>query len=135
MGLKDMLSGLFGGKKTGNSLLDAVLPMLAGGGALGGIGGLVSKLTSGGLGDQAKSWVGAGPNQEVTGDQLHQALGQDTISQLADKSGMSHDQVKTGLASMLPNLVNQMTPNGSVPSVGSLGSMMKGLDLGKLLGK
>jgi len=135
MGLKDMLSGLFGGKKTGNSLLDAVLPMLAGGGALGGLGGLVSKLTNGGLGDQAKSWVGTGPNQEVSGDQLHQALGQDTIGQLADKSGLSHDEVKTGLAKMLPNLVNQLTPNGQIPNLGSIGSMVKGLDLGKLLGK
>jgi len=135
VGLMDMLGGLFGGKKTGNPLVDAVLPMLAGGGALGGLGGLISKLTSGGLGDQAKSWVGTGPNQAVTGDQLHQALGQDTISQIASKAGMSHDEVKTGLAAMLPNLVNQLTPNGSMPSSSSLGSMVKGLDLGKLLGK
>jgi uncharacterized protein YidB (DUF937 family) len=134
MGLMDMIGGLFGKKKSGNPLLDALLPMLAGGGALGGLGGLVSKLTNGGLGDQAKSWVGTGPNQAVTPDQVHQALGQDTISQLAQQSGMSHDEVKTGLAGMLPNLVNQLTPNGSIPNAGSIGSMLKGLDLGKLLG-
>jgi uncharacterized protein YidB (DUF937 family) len=130
----DMIGGLLGKKKSGNPLLDALLPMLAGGGALGGLGGLVSKLTNGGLGDQAKSWVGTGPNQAVTPDQVHQALGQDTISQLAQQSGMSHDEVKTGLAGMLPNLVNQLTPNGSIPNAGSMGSMLKGLDLGKLLG-
>jgi uncharacterized protein YidB (DUF937 family) len=130
----DMIGGLLGKKKSGNRLLDALLPMLAGGGALGGLGGLVSKLTQGGLGDQAKSWVGTGPNQAVTPDQVHQALGQDTISQLAQQSGMSHDEVKTGLAGMLPNLVNQLTPNGSIPNAGSMGSMLKSLDLGKLLG-
>jgi uncharacterized protein YidB (DUF937 family) len=127
MGLLDVLG--LGKKKTGNPLLDALLPMLLAGGAAGGLGGLLSKFKSAGLGSKADSWVSTGAN-------VHQALGDETVGQLAQKSGMSKDQVKGGLASMLPNLVDQLTPGGSVPSggLGNLGQLTKGLDLGKILG-
>ena len=134
MGLLDMLG--LGKKKTGNPLLDALLPMLLAGGAAGGIGGLLSKFKNAGLGGKADSWVGKGANEAVSPDEVHQALGDDTVSNLAQQSGMSKDQVKGGLASMLPNVVDQLTPGGSVPSggLGSLSKLTKGLDLGKILG-
>jgi uncharacterized protein YidB (DUF937 family) len=131
----DMLGGLMGKKtpKSGNSILDSLLPMLAGGGALGGLSGLIGKFSGAGLGDKAKSWVGTGPNEALEPHEVGQALGDDTINELAQKSGKSHDEVKGGLAAMLPNLVNGLTPGGSVPG-GGLGKMMKGLDFGKILG-
>ena len=132
MGITDVLGGLLGNKKTGNALVDAVLPMLAGGG----LGGLLGKFQSAGLGQKASSWVGTGQNEAISPDEVHQALGADTIGQLAQQTGMSHDAVKGGLSSMLPGLIDQLTPGGSVPSggLGKIGSMVKGLDLGKLLG-
>ena len=136
MGLMDMLGGLMGGNKapqSGNSLLDSVLPMLLKGGALGGLAGLIGKFASAGLGHKASSWVGTGPNADLHPDEVEQALGSDTISQLASKAGISTDQAKGGLASMLPNLINHLTPNGSVPT-GNLAKMMKGLDFSKILG-
>jgi uncharacterized protein YidB (DUF937 family) len=131
----DILGGLMGRKapKSGNSLLDSLLPMLLKGGALGGLGGLLGKFAGAGLGDKANSWVSNGPNQPLEPHEVEQALGSDTVSRLAKQAGVSQDQAKGGLAAMLPNLVNSLTPNGSVPS-GNMAKMLKGLDFGKILG-
>ena len=135
MGLMDMVGGLLGNKttKTGNPLMDAVLPMLMKGGAIGGLGGLIGKFSTAGLGDKATSWVGTGPNDSLEGHEVEKALGADTINEIAKKAGMSPDQAKGGLASMLPGLINGLTPGGSLPT-GSLSKAIKGLDLGSILG-
>ncbi len=144
MGLMDTITGLLGKKKSGSgggldlgSLASTIVPMLAGSGALshlGGLSGIIGKLTSGGLGNQANSWVGTGPNMDVHPDQLEAALGTDTVAQVASEAGVSHDQAKSGLAALLPKLINQATPGGTVPGMDQIGGLLKGLDLGKLLG-
>ncbi len=125
------LAGMMGGKA---GLLKALLPMIMGGGAFGGLGGLIGKLTSGGLGQKANSWVGTGPNEAVAPDELEAALGTDTIAKVAADAGVSHDEAKSGLATMLPKLVDHVTPGGQVPDAGALSGMLKNLDLGKILG-
>ncbi|MFN0089473.1 MAG: YidB family protein [Acidimicrobiales bacterium] len=130
-----------GGVKTGNPLLDALLPMLLAGGAggaaggLGGLGGLIGKFTQSGMGAKAQSWVSTGPNEDLGADEVQQALGEDTIGRLAGDTGMSPDEVKGGLAGMLPGLVDQLTPGGQLPDAGKLGGMLGGLDLAKVLGR
>ena len=135
MGLMDILGGLMGKKtpKTGNALLDSLLPMLLKGGAMGGLGGLLGKFTSAGFGDKANSWVGNGPNTALEPHEVESALGSDTIGKLAKQAGVSPDQAKGGLAAMLPNLVNSLTPGGSLPT-GNIGKMLKGVDFSKILG-
>lgn len=136
MGLMDMLGGLFGANKapkSGNGILDSLLPMLLKGGALGGLTGLIGKFSGAGLGDKANSWVGSGPNQPLEPSEVSQALGDDTVGQIAQATGKSHDEVKGGLASMLPNLVNGLTPGGSLPT-GNITKMLKGMDFSKILG-
>jgi uncharacterized protein YidB (DUF937 family) len=129
------LGGL-GGLGGNNPLLSALLPMLmGGGGGLGGLGGLLSKFQGAGLGQKANSWVGTGANEEISPDEVHQALGQETIDDLAQKSGLPHDQVKGGLAKMLPGLVDQLSPGGSMPGADQLGGLMKNLNLSKILGQ
>jgi uncharacterized protein YidB (DUF937 family) len=81
----------------------------------GGISGVVDKLRASGLGQHADSWVGTGANMPVSGDQIKDALGAGGLGQLASKLGMSTDQASGGLAQVLPELVNQMTPAGQVP--------------------
>lgn len=165
MGLMDVLGGLLGGKKKGAAgasgagmglpggfelpgglasmmggnagLLKVLLPMLMGGGAmggLGGLGGLLGKLQAGGLGSKTQSWVGTGANEDVDPDELERALGTDTVAKLAADAGVSHDEARTGLAAMLPKLIDNVTPGGSVPGADKLPGMLKGLDLGKILG-
>lgn len=137
-GLESMLPGGLGSLMGGNGgLLKMLLPMLMGGGALGkmgGLGGLMGMLNKGGLGGKANSWVGTGPNEDITPDELESALGADTIDEMAREAGVSRDEARSGLASMLPKVINEVTPKGAVPSTGDLGGLIKGLDLKKLLG-
>jgi uncharacterized protein YidB (DUF937 family) len=94
-----------------------------------GLGGLVSAFQNKGLGDVMASWVSGGPNQAITPGQLSDALGHDTITQFGQQSGLSHAEAGSVLASLLPVLVNQLTPQGQVPPPASLEST-----LGSLLG-
>ena len=89
---------------------------LSGGGLLGGLGGLVSKLEGAGAGAQVNSWVGSGPNQPIEPAHLGTALGPDVLAQLSARTGLTQQQVLDGLAQVLPQLVNNLTPNGRLPS-------------------
>jgi uncharacterized protein YidB (DUF937 family) len=81
----------------------------------GGLGGLLNKFQQGGLEDLIKSWIGTGPNKAVTPDQLHQALGADTINDLSHETGLSQDELLTQLSRALPEAVDKLTPDGKIP--------------------
>jgi uncharacterized protein YidB (DUF937 family) len=138
MSLLDAVLGAVGGSQGGvqGQLLNAVVGMLtqggggaagAGGGAMGGmggmggLGGLLGKLTQSGLGDQVNSWVGTGQNMPVSADQITNAMGSDTIGQLAQQLGLGHGDVAGHLSQMLPHLVDKMTPGGQMPQAGAGG--------------
>jgi uncharacterized protein YidB (DUF937 family) len=91
-----------------------------GGGLLSGLGGLISKLQQGGLGDVANSWVSTGQNQPITPNQLGTALGPDIISTLAKKTGLSEQDLKTQLSQVLPGIVDKLTPKGRLPTAAEL---------------
>ena len=130
MGFLDgMLGNLMGGANTSgdtNPLLQIAMQMLANkggggtsGGALdrmGGLSGIVSAFQQGGLGHLADSWVGTGENLPVSGDQLSQILGSDKIGEIASQLGMSQGDAAGGLAKILPELINHITPNGQMPA-------------------
>ena len=133
MGLLDgLLGNLMGGNSGGSSnpLLQIAMQMLAnkggggtGGGALdsmGGLSGIVSAFQKGGLGHLADSWVGSGENLPVSGDQLTQVLGSDKIGAIASQLGMSQGDAAGGLAKILPDLINHVTPNGQMPGSHSM---------------
>jgi uncharacterized protein YidB (DUF937 family) len=100
----------------------------------GGIDGLLDKLRAGGLGGAVDSWVSTGQNQAVAPEALGQALGPDTVQQLSSGSGIDIGQLLPMLAAFLPQIVNMLTPNGSVPSGGLNGAAGAMPDLGGLLG-
>jgi len=81
----------------------------------GGVAGIISQLQQNGLGNTVKSWVGTGPNQPVTADQLHNALGADTVSQLAAKMGLNPQDLLAKLSQALPAAIDKLTPAGVVP--------------------
>jgi uncharacterized protein YidB (DUF937 family) len=81
----------------------------------GGLGGVVEQFRRQGLGDTIKSWVSTGPNLPISPDQVHQALGPDTIAQLASKLGMTPQELSAKLSTALPEIVDKMTPGGVVP--------------------
>jgi len=86
------------------------------GGLLGGLGGLLEKFQQSGQGDVAKSWVASGPNQPISPGQLSSALGPSLIKTLAEKTGMSEQDVTAQLSNILPAFVDKLTPQGRVPT-------------------
>ncbi len=93
------------------------------GGLLAGLGGLLATLEKGGLGNLINSWVSPGPNQPVSPNQLGSALGPDIIKVLAQRSGMSEDEVSRQLSQVLPGVVDKLTPTGRLPTLSELSKM------------
>lgn len=118
--------GLLGMVTANPQLLQAVTGMLANDGPLGGLSGIVEKFKQAGLGDVIASWVGNGENLPISGSQLSDVLGQDAISGLAGKLGVSSGEAATQLSGILPGLINQLTPQGQTPSggLGNAGDLM-----------
>ena len=81
----------------------------------GGLQGVVSEFERNGLGGTVKSWVGTGPNQPISPDELQRALGPDLLQQLAQKSGLSVQDLSQKLSQVLPQAVDKMTPDGTLP--------------------
>ena len=120
------IGGLLSMVTSNPQLLQAVTSMLGNDGAHGGLGGLIQKFQQAGLGDVMGSWVGSGQNQPISGDQLSGVLGPDAISGLAAKLGMSSDEAAGQLSSILPGLIDQLTPHGQAPEngLGNSGDLM-----------
>jgi uncharacterized protein YidB (DUF937 family) len=96
-------------------------------GGSGGLGGLVSAFQQKGLGDVMSSWISTGPNPPVSADQLKDVLGSDVLGQFASKAGVPHSQAGTILASLLPAVIDHLTPNGQVPETNALEGALGGL--------
>ncbi|MFN7644031.1 MAG: YidB family protein [Burkholderiales bacterium] len=136
MSLMDSLLGSLGGAlggqaPQGNPMLQAAMALLAGGqqGGAGGLADLVSAFTKGGLGDVVQSWIGTGQNLPISPEQLQQVLGGDTVAGLARQLGLSPQDASQGLAGLLPQLVDQLTPQGQLPQngLGDIASIMEKL--------
>jgi uncharacterized protein YidB (DUF937 family) len=153
-GLEDMIRSSVPGGNIGRPLLLALLGLLASGalfrgggsggpastgsqpaqpasdegagGLLGGLGGLLGKLQKGGLGSEAGSWIGSGQNQPVSPGQLGSALGSDIIKALAQRSGLSEEDLTRQLSQVLPGLVDKLTPNGRLPTLAELSQSEEG---------
>ena len=108
----------------GNILAGGLGGLLAGGAAgnvlSGGLGDLLKQFQQSGQGDAANSWVGSGPNKAISPGDLASALGADQLDQLSSQSGLSRDDLLQGLSQYLPKVVDQLTPDGRVPSAGEL---------------
>jgi uncharacterized protein YidB (DUF937 family) len=109
-------------------LLRMVLAMLANDGQGGGLAALIQKFQAAGMGEQMNSWIGTGQNLPVSPEQMGQAFGQDEMSQLAERMGLSTGDLSAQMSQVLPQAVDHFTPGGQVPE-GGLG------DLGDLLGQ
>ena len=96
----------------------------------GGLADIVGAFNKGGLADVMASWVGGGPNKPVDPRALASVLGPVVLGQFAKKAGIGHADAGSVLASVLPELINHMTPQGQVPQ----GNALDGV-LGSLLGQ
>jgi uncharacterized protein YidB (DUF937 family) len=133
MGLLDSVLGMVTGGQQGGgnaALLNMVVGMLAnnsgGSGGGGGLADIVGKFQQAGMGDVVASWIGSGQNAPISGDQLHNVLGSDTIANIAKQLGVSHGDAAGQLAQMLPQVLDKLTPSGQAPAggLGDIGSLL-----------
>jgi uncharacterized protein YidB (DUF937 family) len=110
-GIMGLLDGLLGGV-VGAEMATVVNSLIQ---QHGGIQGMVSQLEQQGLGGVARSWIGSGPNQSISPEQLQQAFG-GVIGQLAAKTGLSQQELTQKLAQLLPAAIDKLTPGGNVPA-------------------
>ncbi|RXH10345.1 YidB family protein [Bradyrhizobium guangzhouense] len=124
-GLGGGLGGaLGGGGGLGDVLKGGLGGLLAGGAAgsvlSGGLGDLLNQLQQGGHGETANSWVGKGENKAIAPGDLANALGADQIQSLSAQSGLSRDELLSGLSQYLPQVVDHLTPDGRLPTENEL---------------
>lgn len=105
-GLGDMLGNLGG-----------ALGGVVGGGSLGGgLGELVGRFRQAGRSEKVDSWIQPGDNMPVEASDLEEALGDETIAELTEKTGLSRSELLDRLSQTLPDAVNQLTPDGRIPA-------------------
>ncbi len=117
-----------GGNSTAGAMGE-VAKLIQGGG---GLDGLLKQFQDKGLGEAAASWVGTGKNLSISKEQIAAVLGHPQIAGIAKSLGVSPDQAASTLASLLPQAVDQLTPNGKLPANDLL---QQGLTMLKGLGK
>ena len=106
-GLGGGLGGLLGGVLAGGA---------AGSILSGGLGDVLKQLQQSGQGDTANSWVSQGPNKQISPGDLANALGADQINHMMSQSGLSREELLSGLSQQLPEVINNLTPDGRLPS-------------------
>ena len=107
-----LLDGILGGV-VGGEMASVVNGLIA---KHGGLQGIVSQFEKQGLGATVKSWVGTGPNDPVSPDQVQHALGADTIKDMAAKAGISPTDLLSKLSAVLPQAIDKLTPAGTIPA-------------------
>jgi uncharacterized protein YidB (DUF937 family) len=81
----------------------------------GGVNGLAQQFQQKGLDGVIAGWIGNGANPPITGQQVVQAIGQDKVTEIASKVGLSEQQVADGISKLLPVMINHLTPEGTAP--------------------
>jgi uncharacterized protein YidB (DUF937 family) len=94
---------------------------------VGGIAGLQSMFQQGGLGNIVSSWIGSGQNLPVSASQLQNVLHGGALQQAAQQAGVDPSQLTGMMSSLLPHLVDKLSPNGQVPDASALQKMLQGL--------
>jgi uncharacterized protein YidB (DUF937 family) len=92
---------------------------------VGGISGLQRMFQEKGLGGIVSSWIGTGQNLPISNDQLNSVLHCDALQQIAQKYGIDPTQLTSMMSSVLPGVVDKLTPNGQVPDHGTLQELIQ----------
>jgi uncharacterized protein YidB (DUF937 family) len=134
MGLLDEVLAMAGGtgaqQSQHASALGAILSLINSP-QVGGLAGLQSMFQQGGLGHIMSSWIGNGPNLPVSANQLQNVLHGGTLQQAAQQAGMDSSQFTNTMSTLLPHLVDKVSPNGQLPDASALQQMLKGLAAGR----
>ncbi|MEQ1768630.1 MAG: YidB family protein [Devosia sp.] len=116
-----MVSGLDGllangtGRPPGD--ISNILSGLGGAGLSGALGDLLNTFKGAGKQDVADSWLNpAVPTQSLTPAQVEQAIGEETVVELTQRTGLSREDLLNRLATAIPSTVDKLTPGGEMPT-------------------
>lgn len=138
MGLLDSIVGQVAGSLGGGAagqqggLLEAVTGLINNP-QTGGLQGLIQSFEQQGLGHVISSWIGTGQNLPISAEQLQSVLGNEQVQAIAQKLGLSPQDISSHLSQLLPQVVDKVTPDGTVPrggdalqsAIGMLGGLFK----------
>ena len=126
-GLGDILGSVLGGQAMGSQtrksgfggkgmLIAALMPMvLSWIKRNGGLSGALSKITGMGYENQARSWMSnQQDNDNLDPNDISQLFDENEIQQVAAHTGANDVEVRQGLAELLPEVMNQLTPSGNL---------------------
>ena len=124
-GLGDLLGGILGGSSGGsqgaggglggNPMLRMLLPLVASMLMNGGLQKILSRLQAQGKGAEAESWVKPGANRPVDAATVREAVDSQDLDRIARQLGVSEDEAAEAVAQVLPDVVDQATPDGDLP--------------------
>jgi uncharacterized protein YidB (DUF937 family) len=132
--LGDFFKRLLGGAASTSgqgSVLDSIIGMITNQES-GGLEGLLQAFKDKGLGEIVSSWVSRGQNLPISPEQIVQALGKGQVKQVAKDTGLSHGDAANALSQLLPQVVDKLTPKGTIDPSTLTGSGLEALK--KLLG-
>ena len=130
MGLLDALARealpkLLAGSGRGQSpLVDIVIGLLANP-RTGGLQGLAESFKSGGMDDIINSWIGTGKNMPISPEEMLRALGNDRLRGFSERAGVPQEEISGGLANILPEIIDKLTPQGRIPDSSLLEEELK----------
>ena len=125
-GLGAVLGGMLGGSRSpagrgsvlgggGGALIGMLLPLaMQWVQSNGGIGAVLDRVRQKGYSKQAASWVSTGPNDAIDSQAIGELVGNDELSRLSQQLQVPQDEVASGFAEILPEMVNQLTPDGQL---------------------
>ena len=121
-GLGDILGSILGGQRNRGGiggkgmLVAALMPMvLSWIQRNGGLSGALSKITGMGYDRQARSWMSNHElNDNLDPNDINRLFDENEIQQVAAHTGANDMEVRQGLAELLPEVMNQLTPHGNL---------------------
>jgi uncharacterized protein YidB (DUF937 family) len=110
----DPPDGMAGGGLVEN--LRGLLQGAGGGGLVTGLSEFLGRFSNPVQSAKAQSWVDTGPNGDLAPGDLEEVLDEDTLAELAQKTGLSRADLLARLSAVLPTAVDRLTPNGRMPT-------------------
>lgn len=124
MGAQLLVSKISDGSVSTDSAIEALTGLLGNGEGGLDLGSILSKIQGGDLASLASSWLGSGSNDSIGVGQLRNLFGNGKISEFAAQLGTSEESALGGLSEVLPQLIDQGSPDGSIlDSLGGVGGL------------
>jgi len=114
--VSERLEDVFKPSPTGGPTAKGVIGALLTGGLM----DVVQQFRGAGKRDEVDSWVASGANKPVSPADLSQVLSEEQIAFLMQRTGMSRDELLAGLSQRLPKVVDELTPDGRLPTTEEL---------------